>query len=76
MEDASLIEGLGILGFISILIGIFCAIFWIILWWVIFKKAGYSASFLLGVLMMIPLINIVLFLIFALGEWPILRQIK
>lgn len=74
MQDVSLIEGLGLLGLILIAGGIFCVIFWAVMWWVIFKKAGFSYSFLLGILMAVPLINIVLFLIFAFGEWPILKN--
>lgn len=63
-----------LLGVFSSLTILFIAVIWILLWWIIFKKAGYSYPFLLGVLMMIPLINIVLFLIFTFGEWPILRN--
>ena len=73
MEEYPLIETLGIVG---IMVGLFCLLIWALLWWVIFKKAGFPYSLLLGILMAIPLINIVLFLIFAFGEWPILRNEK
>jgi len=76
MDEASLFDAIGLLGIFSILIGLFCLLVWAVLWWVIFKKAGYNASFLLGILMAVPIVNIVLFLVFALGEWPILRFIK
>lgn len=65
--------GGGILVFLG---SIFFALFWIVLWWVIFKKAGYSASLLLGIIMVIPFINIIMFLVFALGEWPVLRKLQ
>jgi len=74
MENYSVIEALGMMGIVSIVIGVCLAIFWAVMWWVIFQKAGYSTPFLLGILMIIPIINIILFLVFALGEWPILRK--
>jgi len=49
------------------------ALIWLLLWRIIFKKAGYSNSQLLGLLMVVPLINIFIFCFFAFGEWPILR---
>jgi len=54
---------------------LFVAVIWIILWTVIFKKAGHTASLLLGILMAIPLANIFMFLVFALGQWPIEREL-
>jgi len=69
MDDVT--ELLGVFSRLAIL---FIAVIWILLWWIIFKKAGYSYPFLLGILMSIPFINIVMFLIFTFGEWPILSS--
>lgn len=44
----------------------------IIIWWSIFSKAGYSGA--RSLLLFIPVVNIIIFLIFAFGEWPIHRQ--
>ena len=58
-----------ILGGIAVLILLIAAI-----WWKIFAKAGYSG--LMGLLMFIPIINIILLLILAFGEWPIHRELR
>lgn len=62
-----------ILGLFSILGTLVFAVIWILLWWVIFNKAGFSYSLLLAILMGIPIINIVIFLVFTFGEWPALN---
>lgn len=41
-------------------------------WWKIFSKAGYAGA--LGLLMFVPLLNIIMFLFLALGDWPSLRE--
>ncbi len=41
-------------------------------WVRIFRKAGYNPG--VGILMLIPPINIFLFLLFAYHEWPIERE--
>ena len=46
----------------------------VIVWWKICKKAGYSGW--LGLLMIIPIANLVLPLVIAFSEWPVLREIK
>jgi len=76
MQGYSAIEAFGTMGIFIFVIGICVAVFWGVMWWVIFQKAGYTASLLLGILMMIPIINVVLFLVFALGEWPVLQKPK
>ena len=38
----------------------------------IFKKAGYSAW--LGLLLFIPLVNLILLYVLAFAEWPVLRR--
>ena len=44
------------------------------LWGMIFKKAGYS--FWLGLLMLVPLANLIWLLIFAFSTWPIHRELE
>lgn len=46
----------------------------ILIWCLIFKKAGYGAAF--GLLMLIPLVNLVMLLILAFGKWPVLRELE
>jgi len=44
----------------------------IVIWWKIFAKAGYSGA--LGLLMFVPIANLVMMLVLAFGEWPIHRE--
>lgn len=40
----------------------------------IYKKAGYNG--LLGLLMMVPVVNVIMMLWFAFSEWPVVRQLR
>ena len=61
----------GIVGLLFFL-AIFAAI--VALWGMIFKKAGYS--FWTGLLMIIPLVNLIWLLVFAFSQWPIHRELE
>ena len=50
------------------------AIFMVFLWWRIFSKAGYSWA--LGLLMFIPIANLVMFLVLAFSDWPIMKELR
>ncbi len=56
----------GISALVSLLI-------FILIWWSIFSKAGHSGA--RSLLLLIPIVNIIIFLIFAFGEWPIHRDV-
>jgi hypothetical protein len=45
----------------------------IVIYWRIASKAGYPGAY--SLLMLIPLVNLIVLLIFAFGEWPIERQL-
>jgi bacteriorhodopsin len=49
-------------------------IVWVVLMVLIFKKAGYSG--LQMILLFIPLVNVMVFIWFALTEWPIEKELK
>jgi hypothetical protein len=55
--------------FFFVIVGVMVAI-----WGTIFKKAGYS--FWLGLLMIVPLANLIWLLIFAFSTWPIHRELE
>jgi hypothetical protein len=44
------------------------------IWGTIFKKAGYN--FWMGILMIIPLVNLIWIIIFAFSKWPILQELE
>ncbi len=58
---------------VSIAIGLAVFILSIIIWWKIFAKAGYSGA--LGLLMFVPIANIIVLLILAFGRWPIEEEL-
>jgi hypothetical protein len=40
-------------------------------YWKIFSKAGYSGA--LSLLMIVPLVNLIVFIWFAFAQWPVLK---
>ncbi len=49
-------------------------IVWVLLTVLIFRKAGYSGMQI--VLLFVPVINLAVFVWFALTEWPIQRELR
>jgi len=45
-----------------------------VIWWKIFAKAGYSGA--LGLLMLVPVANLVMLLVLAFGTWPVHRELE
>ncbi len=48
-------------------------ILFIVAYWKIWSKAGFSGAW--SLLMLIPLVNIIAFLYLAFAEWPVHRQL-
>jgi len=46
----------------------------IVINWIIAVKAGYPGPY--SLLMLIPFVNIIIFLLFVFMEWPIQREVK
>jgi len=46
----------------------------IVIYWRIASKAGYPGAY--SLLMLVPLVNLVILLIFAFTEWPIEREVR
>lgn len=61
-------------GLIFGIIALVSIILTIVIWWRIFSKAGYSGA--LGLLMLVPIANLVMILILAFGEWPIQAELN
>src|SRR2546430_13054864 len=61
-------------GLIFGIIAIASIILAIVIWWKIFSKAGYSGA--LSLLMFVPIANLIVILMLAFGEWPILQELK
>jgi hypothetical protein len=59
---------------ISSIISLIAIIFAVVIYWRIFSKAGYNGA--LGLLMFVPIANIIMLCILAFGEWPIYRELN
>ena len=46
----------------------------IVIWWKILSKAGFPGA--LGLLALVPLVNLICLIIFAFAEWPIQKELK
>jgi hypothetical protein len=49
-------------------------IVWVFLTVLIFRKAGYSGVQM--ILLFVPIVNLVIFVWFALSEWPIQKELR
>jgi len=58
----------------SVIFSLVAIIFAVVIYWRIFSKAGYSGA--LGILMLIPIVNIVMLCILAFGQWPIYKELN
>jgi hypothetical protein len=58
----------------SLIFSVVAIIFSAVVYWRIFSKAGYSGA--MGLLMFIPIANIVVLCILAFGEWPIYKELN
>jgi hypothetical protein len=58
----------------GIVVALIPIVFIIIIFWKIFSKTGYSGA--LGLLMFVPIANIIMLCILAFSEWPIHRELN
>ncbi len=58
----------------SVLFSLVAIIFSVVIYWKIFSKAGYSGA--MGLLMFVPIANIIVLCILAFGEWPIYKELN
>lgn len=59
---------------VFLFIGLSVFILQVVVFCMIYSKAGYSWA--MGLLMLIPIVNFIMMLILAFSEWPIQRQLK
>jgi hypothetical protein len=60
------------LHFSEILMIALIALFWIVPFWMIFKKAGYHPA--VSLLIFVPLVNVILIYFLAFAPWPVHRE--
>jgi hypothetical protein len=73
-NSSQLTAALASFGLIIGIISIVTIVLAIVIWWRIFSKAGYSGA--LGILMIVPIANLVMLLILAFAEWPIQTELN
>src|SRR5450631_4272924 len=61
-------------GIFFTILSIASIVFSVIIYWKIFSKAGYSGA--MGLLMFVPIANIVALCILAFGNWPIYQELN
>ena len=59
---------------LGLLVGLILTIAIIWIYCKIFAKAGYCWA--LGLLMMVPIVNIIMLCVLAMGDWPVLRELR
>jgi len=64
--------GVAFLAFLVFILALF--VLMIAIWCQIFKKAGYHPA--IGLLMLIPLVNIVMLFVLAFSRWPIYKKLS
>jgi len=70
-DPTAMIAGMmGVFGIVWLAV----VVFFLFLNWRIVSKAGYNGA--LSLLMLIPLVNIVMYAIFAFSEWPVQKQAR
>jgi uncharacterized membrane protein len=64
--------GLG-MSLLSCVVGLIVLVIAAWVWWRILAKTGYGGA--LGLLMLVPIANLVLLLVLAFGEWPVEKEV-
>lgn len=59
---------------VMVFIGLLFFALTIVIWCKIFAKAGYSWA--LGLLMLVPIANLVMMLVLAFSDWPIHKELR
>ncbi len=65
-------SALASMGIATLLIMLVSFIVLLVAWYKIFKKAGYPGWY--TILMIIPIVNLIIFLVFAFSQWPVLKE--
>ena len=47
---------------------------WTLVWWRIFRRTGSHGA--MGLLMLIPVVNVMLLFVLAFGVWPLEKEVK
>ena len=65
-------NAIGMLCFLGVMAAVLALV--ITIWWRIFDKTGYGGA--MSLLMLLPIINLIMLLVLAFGEWPIQQEVR
>jgi hypothetical protein len=65
--------GVGMLLFFLFIMAV-SVVLTVVIWWKIFSKAGWSGA--LGLLMLVPFVNLIMCFYVAFATWPIQRELE
>jgi len=71
-EPAAAALGIGLILFIALIV-LVVVVLNVIIWWKVFAKTGWSGA--MGLLVFVPIANLVVLLMLAFAEWPIQREL-
>ena len=72
-EQLEPLLSLAVIAVIAIIV-LFSAVIGLILWCKIFSKTGYSWA--MGLLVLVPFGNLIMMLVLAFSDWPILKELR
>ena len=72
-ETIAAIGGLVVV-LVVLFVGLVYTVVKAVIFWKVFAKAGYSGA--LGLLMLIPIVDVIMAFVLAFGQWPIRRELE
>ena len=73
MAGEMALVGVGMFLFIAFMV-LISLVLTIVIWWKIFSKAGWPGA--LGLLMLVPFVNLIMCFYVAFATWPIQRELE
>jgi len=62
----------GLLCMLGVIVAVLALV--ITIWWQIWAKTGYGGA--MSLLMLLPIVNLIMLLVLAFSEWPVLREVR
>ena len=63
-----------LIGAIALFVALIYIVFMLIIYCRIFSKAGYSWA--MGLLMLVPIVNLIMLILLAFSDWPIYKEFR
>lgn len=73
-NGSGIFAALGVFAIVYVVIMLAIVVLSVIIWWKIFSKAGWSGA--MGLLMFVPVANLIILLMLAFSKWPIYNELE